>query len=190
MKYRGVIVSGLPCSGKSVLCEKLSAEYGWKIFSFGQMWRDKWRIAYPNGHMSFEEYWRNTSLQENKQVNVEGKKLFEKGKFTVDSRYSAFYCKDLPYLRIFLYTPLDVRASRCKEREDKRVADGLAPKARGFEELREVLQAREVDEFQMGLKIFGEDYLERKHYDIMMDTSGLTIQQEFNGLRAVLETTR
>ncbi len=190
MKYRGVIMSGLPCSGKSVLCKKLSDEYGWKIFSFGQMWRDKWRIAYPDGHISFEEYWRNTSLEENKQVNVEGRELFRKENFTIDSRYSAFYCKDLPYLRVFLYAPLEIRASRCKEREDGRVADGLAPKARGVEELRVVLQAREEDELQTGIKIFGEDYRERKHYDVMLDTSGLTIAQEFNCLRGVLETTR
>ena len=190
MKYKGVIMSGLPCSGKSVLCERLASEYGWEIFSFGKMWRDKWRLVYPTGNVSFENWWRNTTIEDNRQVNTTGRELFKKKSYVIDSRYSAFYCKDLPYLLVFLSADLDIRVKRCKEREDREVAEGAIPKGRGEEELRRILQEREQDELRMGREIFGEDYRDWSHYDSMLNTSGLTVMQEFNSLRALLETTR
>ena len=190
MKYKGIIVSGLPCSGKSVLCEKLAQEYGWNIFSFGKMWRDKWRLAYPNGNISFEDWWRNTTIEDNKQMNTVGKELFKRGDFIIDSRYSAFYCKDLPYLRVFLNADLDTRVKRCKEREDRNVTEGVLAKGRSEEELRKIVQEREQDEYKMGQEIFSEDYRKLSHYNLMLNTGEFTIMQEFNCLRALLETTR
>ncbi len=189
MKYRGVIISGLPCSGKSVLAKKLEQEYGWSEFSFGKMWRDKWRIAYPQGHVSFEDWWRSTSIEDNRQVNIEARKILEAESKVVDSRYSAFYCKDLPYLRVFMFADLETRAERNHKREDALFKEKAIKSVRSKEALIRILEQREKDELKTGMDIFGEDYRNPKHYHLTLDTSHLTIRQEFNALRAIIDTT-
>jgi len=104
----------------------------------------------------------------------------EKRELIVDSRYSAFYCKDLPYLRVFLDAKLDVRVERAMKREGGNTKDA--------DKLKEILMNRERDEYQVGMNLFGEDYRDSKHYHIMIDSSDLTIEQEFNCIRARLES--
>ena len=81
MKYRGIVISGKPCAGKSTLCKMLSDEYNLRVHSLGQMWRDKWKAEHPKGEISFENYWRATSDEDNLQVNVDAKEIMKQERF-------------------------------------------------------------------------------------------------------------
>jgi cytidylate kinase len=179
MKYRGLVISGKPCAGKSVLCKMLNQEYKWEIFSIGGVFRARYKIAHPTEDITFEKYWdREVSDEENMQANIGTRKLMEIKDLVVDARYAAFGCKDLPYLKIFLKARLDVRVERAIKRGD----------SRSKEELKDILMDRECDEFFTGMKLFKEDYRDPKHYDLVLDNSNLTIEQEFNHIKEHLES--
>ena len=179
MKYQGIVLSGKPCAGKSTLCEMLSKEFKLKVYSLGQIWRDRWRAEHPNGEISFEEYWRKTSDEENRKVNDDAREIMKCENLIVDSRYTAFYCKDLPYLRVFLDADLDIRVGRISKRDSLDINKAV--------KLKETLLGREVDELKMGMKLFNEDYRKIRHYHLFLNTSYLTPEQEFNCLKALLE---
>jgi len=177
MEYKGIVISGKPCSGKSVLSRMLSKEYGWEIYYLGNIWRERWKALYPNGEVSFEEYWKNTSDQDNLKINIDAKELMKQKNLIVDSRYTALYCKDLPYLRIFLDANLNVRVERAMRKGDTRTMN----------QLQKILMDREAAEFMTGLKLFKEDYRSPKHYHLILDSSNLTIEQEFELVKANLK---
>ena len=55
MEYTSIVLSGLPGSGKSSLVKRLSDFYNWPIHSIGQIFRQRWKIKYPNQEVSFED---------------------------------------------------------------------------------------------------------------------------------------
>lgn len=99
MNYNSIILSGTPVSGKSTLARRLSELYGWSVHSIGQLFREKWRELYPEGKVTFEEYWRNTTLEENLLMNQRMRNIVERGGIIGDTRYS-IYCTDLPALLV------------------------------------------------------------------------------------------
>ena len=101
MKYQSIVFSGLPGAGKSTLVAKLQEIYGWPVLSIGDLWRQKWAKLYPNKEISFEEYWRTTSSEDNRQVNVDFREQATKNHLIGDSRYTV-YLKDLPVFLVFL----------------------------------------------------------------------------------------
>lgn len=183
MEFKGVVISGLPCSGKSVVCNRLCELYQLRFLSIGEMWRAEWRRQHPNEDISFEEFWRSTSEEDNRQVNVDAKEIMGKEWLVVDSRYTAFYCKDLPYLRVFMTAPLEIRAQRAEKREREKVASGLISRARRANELMEILRQREEDEYEAGMNLFGQNYKDMQHYHLAIDTGSQTIEQEVEMLQ-------
>lgn len=71
MKFTSIVISGLPRSGKTTLVERLANMYGWQSYSIGQSFRDAWKQAYPDGRVSFEEYWRSLSIEKQREVNIQ-----------------------------------------------------------------------------------------------------------------------
>ncbi len=179
MSYTSIILSGLPASGKTTLAKKLSSHYHWRIHSLGQLWRNQWKEKYPQEEIPFEDYWRQTSLADNREINRKAKEIFKRGEVIGDSRY-AIYCKDLPSLLIFVTAPLEIRASRSIEKYP-----GKSPFDR-----EKILKERERDEVERGRQIFGEDYdyREHHHYHLTLNSGVLTVEQEFTLVRSLMET--
>ncbi len=166
-----VILSGLPVSGKTTLARRLSQVYGWPIYSIGQLWREEWRQRYPGGSVSFEEFWRNITVEENLKKNVEAREIFERGHVIGDTRYS-LYCQDVPALLIFLTADLQTRAYRAA-RVNKYIDKSLR-------EIEQILEEREQDEVRVGEQLYGEyyDYRDPRHYHIALNTGRLTVEEE------------
>jgi len=137
MNYTSIILSGLPASGKTTLAKRLSEHWGWPIHSLGQIWRDQWKEKYPQAEISFEGYWRQTSLEDNISINQKAKEIFRKGAVIGESRYS-IYCDDIPSLSLFITAPLETRASRS--------ADKYLDTS--FFERKKILAGREKDEVE------------------------------------------
>jgi len=169
MEYQSVVLSGLPGAGKSTLTAKLKDIYGWPILAVGDLWRAKWAKLYPNKEISFEEYWRTTSSEDNKQVNVDFRETILKNRLIGDSRYT-IYLRDLPVLLVFLTADLETRAKR---------GVGL-PKYNGSsqEEIKDILYRREADEVAASEGLFKYDYRAAANYHLVLNTAMLSQDEE------------
>lgn len=143
--------------------------YGWRLLSIGDLWRQKWAKLYPNREVPFEEYWRTTSSEDNRQVNVDFREQAAINHLLGDSRYTT-YLKDLPVLLIFLTADLDTRAKR---------GVGLA-KYNGSceEEIKNILYRREADEVAAGKRLFGYDYRDSANYHLVLNTALVSQEEE------------
>lgn len=168
---RAIVISGLPASGKSTLAEMLSKEYGLPIYSMGKLWRERWREAYPNGEVSFEEFWGHTTIQDNMKVNREAKALFESGTVIADTRYPSLLNRDKCIL-IFVKADINIRAERA-------AAHRADYSGKSIGEVKAILRKREDDEARMGMDLFGVDYRNERFYHLVIDSALLTPREEF-----------
>ena len=176
MKYQSIVFSGLPGAGKSTLVKKIADIYKLPVFAVGDLWRSKWGKLYPDQKVSFEEYWRTTSTQENLQVNIDYRENALKGNFIGDSRF-AIYLRDLPILLVFLSATIEARAQR---------GFGLEKyKGKSVDEIKKILCQREVDEASFSKRLYNYDYRDSAYYHISLNTGMLSQEQEIaiiNGL--------
>ncbi|MCU0653329.1 MAG: AAA family ATPase [Candidatus Pacebacteria bacterium] len=177
MRYQSIIFSGLPGAGKSTLVAKIAEIYKMPIFSVGELWRAKWRKLHPGGEVSFEEYWRTTSTEENLQVNIDYREDALKRNFIGDSRY-AIYMRDLPVLLVFLSAELEVRARR---------GFGLEKyKGKSVDEIKKILCQREVDEVSFSKRLYNYDYRDSAYYHISLNTGMLSQEEEITIIKGLM----
>lgn len=179
MKFSSIVFSGLPASGKSTLAQACASEYGWPIYSLGSLWRQQWREKYPGHEVTFEDYWRNTSREENLQINLRAKEIFRAGNTIGESRY-CHYCKDILSLLIFVTAPLEIRAQRS--------LSGERYQEKTLGEIEDILQKREQDETEMGKELYGGgyDYRDPQHYHLILNSSMMTVEQELAIVTSIL----
>ena len=169
MKYQSIVFSGLPVAGKSTLVAKLKEIYKWPMLSVGDLWRARWANLYPDKKISFEEYWRTTSSEDNRQVNVDFREQATKNHLIGDSRYTV-YLKDLPVFLVFLTADLNIRAKR---------GVGLAKyNGDGEKEIKEILYRREADEVAASKRLFGYDYRDSANYHLVLNTALVSQEEE------------
>jgi len=177
MAYTSVLLSGLPGCGKLTLSKMLSTELGWELFSVGDLWRAQWKKLHPDGKPSFENYWKNTSFDENREMDMKAKARFEQGNVVADSRYS-IHCKDIPALRVFVDADLETRALRASNTGKY--------SGKSLNEIQKILLEREDDEVMMGRILFEDydknyDYRDSKHYAFQLN-SGFLSSEEMTAL--------
>jgi cytidylate kinase len=178
MKYQSIVFSGLPGAGKSTLVAKLKEIYKWPVLSVGDLWRARWANLYPDKKISFEEYWRTTSSEDNRQVNVDFREQATKNHLIGDSRYTV-YLKDLPVFLVFLTADLNIRAKR---------GVGLAKyNGDGEKEIKEILYRREADEVAASKRLFGYDYRDPANYHLVLNTAMLSQEEEIAVIQGVIQ---
>jgi cytidylate kinase len=177
MKYKSIVFSGLPGAGKTTLVKKLSEIYGWPVYSVGDLWRAQWAQKFPNKEVAFEEFWRTTATKDLEQVNIDFAKVAIKGGVVGDSRY-AIYLRNLPILLVFLSADLETRATR---------AYGLEKyKDKSMEEIKQILQQREVDEIAAGRRLYNFDYRDSSYYHVSINTGMLSQEEEIAIIKGLL----
>lgn len=178
MKYKSIVFSGLPGAGKTTLVKKLSQNYNWPLYSVGDLWRSKWAQKFPNKEVAFEEFWRTSATRDLEQVNIDFAQVIIKGDVVGDSRY-AIYLRNLPVLLVFLSADLETRSSR---------AFGLEKyKGKSIEEVKQILQQREVDEIAAGRRLYGYDYRDSCYYHISLNTGMLAQEEEIAIVDSVMK---
>jgi len=177
MKYKSIVFSGLPGAGKTTLVQKLSQIYGWPVYSVGELWRARWRQKYPAQEVNFEEYWRTTSTKDLEQVNIDFAQAVIKGGMMGDSRY-AIYLRNLPILLVFLSADLETRANRALGLEKYK---GMA-----IEQVKKILQQREVDEIAAGRRLYNYDYRDSSYYHISLNTGMLNQEEEISIIKGLI----
>ena len=160
-----VTISGKAGSGKSTVAKLLAEKLKLKHYSIG----DLMRAMASEKRISLIEL--NKLAEKDKSIDFElDEKLKELGKtkdnFVVDGRLAAFF---IPHaqVKVFLGTEDKVRAERILK--DKREHE----KSRSLNEMIKKIKDREESEKKRYRQYYGINYLDRKFYNLIIDTTKL-----------------
>ena len=160
--FEAIVVTGTPFSGKTTLAKLLAEHFNWRYFSVGHMWRDLWKKNYPKGDMSFENFWLQTTDDDNREMDKAAGELLKEGHVVGDLRYG-FIHRDPQTLIVFAKCDIDVRVKRALEIN--------AYPGKDFAQIKEILEQRERDEVDRCQALYNGDYRDSKNYDLLFDTT-------------------
>ena len=164
-----ITISGKAGSGKSTVAKLLAEKLKLRHYSIG----DLMRVMASDKGMSLIEL--NKIAEKDKSIDFElDEKLKELGKskdnFVVDGRLTAFF---IPHaeVKVFLDTDDKVRAERILK--DKREHE----KSKDLNEMILKIRNRENSEKKRYKQYYGVDYLDKKLYNFVIDTTNLNQNQ-------------
>ncbi len=164
-----VTISGKAGSGKSTVAKLLSEKLKLKHYSIGDLMR---AMAMEKGISLLE---LNKMAEQDKSIDFElDNKLKELGRtkdnFVVDGRLTAFFIPGAD-VRVFLDANDKVRAERIlKDRRQQEKSENL-------KETIDNIKKREESEKKRYQKYYGINYLDKKHYNRIIDTTQLAPEQ-------------
>tara|TARA_Y100000310_G_scaffold94955_1_gene92808 strand:- start:42297 stop:42827 length:531 start_codon:yes stop_codon:yes gene_type:complete len=173
-----VTISGKAGSGKSTVAKQLAKKLKLKHYSIGDLMR---QLA-KERKMSLTRL--SKLAEKDKSIDLELDKktiaLREEDNFVIDGRLTAHF---LPYadLKVFLDCNDKTRAERIlkEKRHDE--------KSKNIKELIKKIKQREKSERKRYNKIYGIDYQDKKLYDLMIDTTSLSIEEVLVVIEGAME---
>ena len=164
-----IAISGKAGTGKSTVAKLLSEKLKLKHYSIG----DLMRAMASEKKISLLEL--NKIAEKDKSVDFElDNKLKDLGKkkdsFIVDGRLTAFF---IPHadIKVFLEADEDVRAERILN--DKRQHE----KSKNLKEAISNIKKREESEKKRYKQYYGVDYLDKRLYNLVIDTTTLSAEK-------------
>ncbi|MBL7100633.1 MAG: cytidylate kinase family protein [Nanoarchaeota archaeon] len=164
-----ITISGDPGSGKSTIAKETAKTLGYNFYSVGDL---RGKMAMDRGltidqlnDIGKNEAW--TDKDADKYQEELGKKEDD---FVIEGRLGFHF---IPHsTKIFLKVDKDESARRVfkDQREDEE-------KKETVEEVKEMLAKRSEHDRQRYLKYYNIDHLDLKHYDLVLDTTNLTIDE-------------
>ncbi len=161
-----ITISGLPGSGKTTVARLVAKELELEHVYAGDIFR-KQAVA---AGMSLEAYSRlaETDHSIDRRLDQQMRERAKRGQAVLEGRLAAFMADEagVSALKVFLDAPEPVRVARIATRE------GGATEER----LRET-QQRESSDARRYQKIYGYDYHETRHQDLVLRTEGHTPEE-------------
>lgn len=159
-----ITLSGPPGSGTSTIAETLEADFGLEHISGG----DIFRALAEERDMSLAAF--NELAEENPQIDRDLDRRLqetarERNDIILESRLSGWMAGNHADFRVWLDAPIEVRAERVADREEKTVAQAL-------EESRE----REASENGRYKEYYGIDIDDLSIYDLVVNTARWDIE--------------
>ena len=162
-----ITISGLPGSGKTTVAKKLSEILGLKYYSIGTIMRD---LAKDLG-ISLSEL--SKIAEEDRKIDMKidekQKMIAKEDNIIVDSRLGFYFIPNS--IKIFLTVDPKIASKRIFEnkREDE--------KYRSIKEAYNKIKLRMESEKKRYLTYYNIDYTDPKHYDLIIDTSDLNVDE-------------
>jgi cytidylate kinase len=172
-----ITISGKPGSGKSTIAKLLAKMLKYRHYSMGDLQRS---IAEEKGISLIEL----SKLEEkdpsiDREVDRKQKELGEKkDNFVIDSRIGFHFIPKS--VKIYLDISLDESVKRISK--DKRAGE-----AGTVEELKAEIKRRMQSETKRYKKYYGADISKLSNYDLVVDTSKLTIEQVFEKVASFIK---
>lgn len=156
-----ITITGLPGSGKTTVVKELAKHLHIKHYSMGDLFR---KIA-KKRKISVLQLTKQSGKISDELDRIQ-KNIAKKNKNAIiDSRLGAYLIKNA-HARIYIYAPLKTRVNRIAKR------DKISYKKALHETL-----AREREELKHYKKEYNIDYRNKKLYNIILNTEGLSIEE-------------
>ncbi len=164
-----ITISGLACSGKDTVGELLAKELNLKLFKVSMK-----ELAQGKDILEFEK--SLTTDETDRHLDEYQKELGKKeDNFVLISRLSAI---NVPHadVKVWLYAPEEVRASRVSKR------DNIPP-----EKALEYIKERDRTTLERIERIYGIRFDDLRYYDIAINTSRFTPEECVNIIKAAVK---
>jgi predicted cytidylate kinase len=163
MQYSHITIAGKICTGKSTVREYLQDKLQWQGFSTGEIFRKY--IKAHNLHLDRVEEQDQIGRDVDAMIQ---KRLRDEQHLVIDTWINGVLSSKLPQVfKVMLTCNDDIRVARFVEREEVSV-----------DEAKERIFNRENALLDKLSSMYGiDDILDPKHYNVVVDTSNLTINQ-------------
>ncbi len=171
-----ITISGRPGSGKSAVAIEVARALGYRHVSAGDFMRE---MAEERG-MSILELSRSAEEADSidREIDARTVRLGETGgDFVMDARLGWHFLPNS--FKVFLEVRPEVAAQRIYGAKRNKEHENV-----GLDETRKAIEARTESEARRYWEYYGIDYAEHSQYDLVIDTSELSIQEV---VEAVLE---
>jgi len=163
-----ITISGTSGAGKSTVAKFLAEKLHYKHYSTGDILR---KLAVERG-MTINELMIAAKKDKSIDSDIDSysKKLGEnEDNFVIDSRLAWYFIPKS--VKVFLDADLKTRAERIfrQRREEE--------KFETFEEAMELMEEREKVNLGRYKKVYGVTYLDKKNYDLAIDTTSTTAEE-------------
>jgi predicted cytidylate kinase len=163
MKYSNITISGKICTGKTTLRNLLAKKLGWQTFSTGELFR---QYALDH-HLNLNTGQEQNNLISRKIDNQVTKMLKEKEKLIIDSWLAGITAQSTSgVLKVLLTCQNHIRYQRFAKREEVSYAE-----AKNQAEKRFLNWSKKIKEIY-----HRQDFLDKKNFDLIIDTSYITPQ--------------
>ncbi len=159
-----VTFSGVPCSGKSTIADKVSERLGWKRKSLGDLMK---RMAAERG-MNMNDFYDQLGddPELEKSMDMRQKRWGDnEDNFIIDGRISFYFMPKEKSYNIFFDLPLEIAA----ERSYKRGEEGKGERFRSVEKAKESIAYRIENERKHYRELYGINHLDKSNYDLVVD---------------------
>jgi cytidylate kinase len=179
---KGIVFSGDLGSGKTTIAKEVARQLGWERYSIGDAWVEVYQRTHPQREISFSEFIYSRTSDENRAMNEFARTLLLRRRMVIESRY-VNYLKEDPQigqscLAIYVSADISVRAVWTKA-GGKQAGDSLG-------EITQMLKQRTEEEVRVGKAIFGIDFRDPAHYDMVLRSDAMVIPDKVATVMALI----
>jgi len=170
-----IAISGQVGAGKTTYAKRLAEEFNLKYVSSGMLFR---KIAEEMGVSLLQLHeMAEKDPKYDLMIDKNAIKVAKEGNVVVEGHLAAWVLADIADIKVLLIAPLNVRAERLAQRDGK-----------SFKKSLQEIRKREESNRKRCLKYYGKDTKDWSIFNLIIDTSKLSIDGVYRILREYVRT--